>query len=109
MIKMSWTLIGEHADEWTGADTQEGAAVLEARLRAVVEASGMTAETAQHWHATFLAPVVEAVRTEGQAAVSAGRGMEQGGRSGACSPLAYPLAVAVPTVTGRVPSTLPLS
>ncbi len=72
MIKMSWALIGEHADEWTGADTQEGAAVLEARLRAVVKDSGMAAETAQHWHATFLAPVVEAVRTEGQAAISRG-------------------------------------
>ncbi|MCX4591231.1 hypothetical protein OG819_16225 [Streptomyces sp. NBC_01549] len=72
MIKMSWALIGEHADEWTGADTQEGAAVLEARVRTAVGTSGMTAETAQYWHTTFLAPVVEAVRTEGQAAVSRG-------------------------------------
>lgn len=72
MIKMSWALMGEHADEWTGADTQEGAAVLEARLTTVVEDSGMTAETVQHWRSTFLAPVVEAVRTEGQAAMSRG-------------------------------------
>ncbi|MEU0657909.1 MULTISPECIES: hypothetical protein [Streptomyces] len=72
MIKLSWALMGEHADEWTGADTQEGAAVLEDRLTAVVEDSGMTAETAQHWRSTFLAPVVEALRTEGQAAISRG-------------------------------------
>ncbi len=88
MIKMSWTLIGEHADEWTGADTQEGAAVLEARLRTVVEDSDMTAETAQHWQATFLAPMVEAVRTEGQAAVSRGE---------AWSKAAGPMLVSVST------------
>ncbi|URN16067.1 MULTISPECIES: hypothetical protein [Streptomyces] len=72
MIKMSWALAGEHADAWTGADIQEGTAVLEARVRAVVEASGMTAAATQHWQETFLAPVVNGLRTEGLSALSQG-------------------------------------
>ncbi|MBQ0986758.1 hypothetical protein KBZ10_20025 [Streptomyces sp. F63] len=96
MIKMSWALAGEHADAWTGVDIQEGAAVLEARVRAVVEASGMTAEATQHWQETFLAPVVNGLRTEGQSVLS------QGG--GTWSKAAGPMLVSVspaPTVAQR--------
>ncbi|MFD7442975.1 hypothetical protein [Streptomyces sp. NPDC059909] len=32
MIKLSWALVAEHVDEWTGDDTAQGAAVLEARV-----------------------------------------------------------------------------
>lgn len=73
MIKMSWTLIGEHADEWTGADTQEGAAVLEARIEAAVDAGGMPPETVRSWHERILAPAIEALRTEGTSALSQGK------------------------------------
>ncbi|MBT2364655.1 hypothetical protein J7E88_04815 [Streptomyces sp. ISL-10] len=72
MIKMTWMLAGEHADEWTGPDAQEGAAILEARIGAVIEGSGMTADSVQHWRETFLAPVVADLRTEGQSALSHG-------------------------------------
>ncbi|MGW0632605.1 hypothetical protein [Streptomyces sp. NPDC002758] len=73
MIKMSWTLAGEHADEWTGMDAHEGAAVLEARVGAVVEASGMTADAVQRYREAFLTPVAENLRTTGRAALSQGK------------------------------------
>ncbi|MFE9295150.1 hypothetical protein [Streptomyces niveus] len=63
MIKLSSALIAQHVDDWTGDDTAEGAAVLEARVGAVVDASGMKPETIQHWRTTFLAPVIESLRS----------------------------------------------
>ncbi|MFD7444178.1 hypothetical protein [Streptomyces sp. NPDC059909] len=72
MVKISWALIAEHVDEWTGPDTDQGAAVLEAKVGAVVDASGMKPETVQHWRSDFLAPVVESLRTEGAAALARG-------------------------------------
>ncbi|MEV6651253.1 MULTISPECIES: hypothetical protein [unclassified Streptomyces] len=72
MIKLSWALVAEHVDEWTGDDTAQGAAVLEARVGSVVESSGMNPESAQHWRTDFLAPVVESLRTEGAAALARG-------------------------------------
>jgi hypothetical protein len=64
VIKLSWALIAQHVDDWTGDDTAEGAAVL--------EASGMKPETIQHWRTTFLAPVIESLRNEGTAALARG-------------------------------------
>ncbi|MEU4177743.1 hypothetical protein [Streptomyces sp. NPDC026589] len=72
MIKLSWALIAQHVDAWTGDDTVQGAAVLEAKVGAVVDASGMKPETIQHWRTTFLAPVVESLRTEGTTALARG-------------------------------------
>ncbi|MFD7537217.1 hypothetical protein [Streptomyces sp. NPDC059819] len=72
MIKLTWALIAQHADEWTGDDAAHGAAVLEARVGAVVDASGMKPETIQQWRTDFLAPVVESLRTEGTAALARG-------------------------------------
>ncbi|MGW7429630.1 hypothetical protein ACWGIN_08755 [Streptomyces sp. NPDC054861] len=72
MIKLTWALIAQHVDEWTGDDTSQGATVLEARVGAVVDASGMKPETVQHWRADFLAPVVTSLRTEGAAALARG-------------------------------------
>ncbi|WP_330246120.1 hypothetical protein OHA33_25555 [Streptomyces sp. NBC_00562] len=72
MIKLTWALIAEHVDEWTGDDTAQGAAVLEAKVGAMVDASGMRPETVQHWRRDFLAPVVESLRTEGTAALARG-------------------------------------
>ncbi|MFI7403097.1 hypothetical protein ACIBW9_21940 [Streptomyces sp. NPDC049541] len=93
MIKMSWALAGEHADAWIGADVQEGAAVLAARVGDVIEASGMTAEAIQHRRETFLAPVVNALSTDGQSALSQG---------GTWSKAAGPMLVSVsPTVAQR--------
>ncbi|MBB5797284.1 hypothetical protein [Streptomyces caelestis] len=37
MIKMTWALVAEHMDEWIGDDIAQGAAVLEARVGAVVD------------------------------------------------------------------------
>ncbi|MGW4559933.1 hypothetical protein ACWEOV_40925 [Streptomyces sp. NPDC004365] len=73
MIKMSWALIGEHADEWTGEDAHACAAILEARVEAVVEASGMTPEAIQSFRETFLTPVAENLRTAGRAALAQGK------------------------------------
>ncbi|MFF5154874.1 hypothetical protein ACFY3N_01150 [Streptomyces sp. NPDC000348] len=72
MIKISWALVADHVDEWTGADPQQGAAVLEAKVGAVADASGMKPETVQHFRSEFIAPVVESLRTEGAAALARG-------------------------------------
>ncbi|GAA2984094.1 hypothetical protein GCM10010447_11010 [Streptomyces fulvorobeus] len=73
MIKTSWALIGEHADEWTGDDAQECAAALETRGGAAVAASSMTPEAAQSFLENFLTPVSENLRTAGRAALVQGR------------------------------------
>ncbi|SCF88663.1 hypothetical protein [Streptomyces sp. Cmuel-A718b] len=72
MIKLTWALVAEHMDEWTGDDIAQGAAVLEARVGAVVDASGMKPETVEHWRTDFLAPVVDSLRAEGTAALAQG-------------------------------------
>ncbi|MEU7554281.1 hypothetical protein AB0B01_18420 [Streptomyces sp. NPDC044571] len=72
MIKLSWALVAEHVDEWTGDDIAQGAAVLEARVSAVVDTSGMKPETVQHWRTTFLAPVVDSLRAEGTCSLARG-------------------------------------
>ncbi|MER6348559.1 hypothetical protein ACWC10_22935 [Streptomyces sp. NPDC001595] len=72
MIKLTWALVAEHADEWTGSDVAQGVAVLEARLGAVVDASGMNPQAIRHWRTEFLAPVVESLRTEGTDALARG-------------------------------------
>ncbi|WP_320776315.1 hypothetical protein [Streptomyces sp. CRN 30] len=72
MIKISWALIAEHVDEWTGATADEGAAALEAKVGAVVDASSMPPRAKRHFRATFIGPVVEALRTEGAAALARG-------------------------------------
>ncbi|MEU0332664.1 hypothetical protein [Streptomyces sp. NPDC006193] len=72
MITMWWALAGEHVDAWTGPGVHEGAALLEARVGAVVEGSGMPAGAARHWRETFLAPVAEGLRTEAEPALAHG-------------------------------------
>ncbi|MER5754808.1 hypothetical protein [Streptomyces sp. NPDC002088] len=72
MIKLTWALLAQHVDEWTGDDTAEGAAILEAKVGAVVDTSGMQPEAVQHWRTDFLAPVIESLRTEGVAALVRG-------------------------------------
>ncbi|MFD7750675.1 hypothetical protein [Streptomyces sp. NPDC059757] len=73
MIKLSCTLIGAHADEWTGEDAHECAAILEARVGAAIDALGMAPETAQSFRETFLKPVAENLRTAGRAALLQGK------------------------------------
>jgi hypothetical protein len=41
-------------DEWAEDETAQGAAALEARAVAVVEASDMKPETVRHWQTDFL-------------------------------------------------------
>ncbi|TFV32900.1 hypothetical protein E4K10_26775 [Streptomyces sp. T1317-0309] len=65
MIKLTWALVAEHVDEWTEDDIAQGAAVLEARVGAAVDASGMQEQAVRHWRTDFLGPVVESLRTEG--------------------------------------------
>lgn len=72
MIKLSWALIAQHMDEWTGDDIAREADILEARVGAAVDASGMKPETVQQWRADFLAPVVASLRTEGAIALAQG-------------------------------------
>ncbi|MEV7342705.1 hypothetical protein [Streptomyces sp. NPDC093544] len=72
MIKLTWALVAEHVDEWTGDDIVQGVGVLEARVGAAVDASGMKPETVQNWRTDFLTPVVESLRTEGTAALARG-------------------------------------
>ncbi|MFF9099671.1 hypothetical protein ACF1AU_03660 [Streptomyces rubrogriseus] len=81
MIKLTWTLIAQHVDEWTGDDASQGAAVLEARVGAVVDASGMKSETVQHWRADFLAPVVTSAQKGRQPLPGASRGARPPDRS----------------------------
>ncbi|MGW9023105.1 hypothetical protein ACWGQ5_02470 [Streptomyces sp. NPDC055722] len=72
MIKLTWALVADCMDEWTGEDITEGAAVLEAKVGAVVDASGMQEQAIRHWCTDFLSPVVESLRTEGAAALARG-------------------------------------
>ncbi|MER6678998.1 hypothetical protein [Streptomyces sp. NPDC000983] len=72
MIKLSWALVAQHVDEWSGDSLAQGADALAAKVGAAVESSGMKPETVRHWQTDFLAPVVEALRTEGAAALARG-------------------------------------
>lgn len=72
MIKVTWALVDQHVDEWTGNDVAQGAAVLEVKVGAVIEASGMKPEAIEHWRTDFLTPVVESLRVEGAAALARG-------------------------------------
>ncbi|CAL9329299.1 hypothetical protein [Streptomyces sp. Tu 3180] len=70
MIKVTWALVAEHVDEWTGEDITRGAAVLESEVAAVIEASGMTPAAIRHFREDFLGPVVEALRSEAAPALA---------------------------------------
>ncbi|MFG3063678.1 hypothetical protein [Streptomyces sp. NPDC048231] len=72
MIKLTWALVADRMDEWTGENIAEGVAVLEAKVGAVVDASGMQEQAVRHWRTDFLSPVVESLRTEGAAALARG-------------------------------------
>ncbi|WUD77284.1 hypothetical protein OG937_39045 [Streptomyces sp. NBC_00510] len=72
MIRISWALMAQHVDEWSGTDLDEGAAVLQDRVRAAVATIGLKPEAVQHWWADFLTPVVDSLRTEGAAALARG-------------------------------------
>jgi hypothetical protein len=72
MIRISWALIAQHVDEWSGTDLDQGVAVLEDRVRAAVDTIGLKPEAVQHWRTDFLAPVVESLRGEGAAALARG-------------------------------------
>ncbi|NWF28278.1 hypothetical protein HW130_18720 [Streptomyces sp. PKU-EA00015] len=76
MFKMTWALVAEHADEWTGNDFGEAAAVLNQRVGAAVTASGMNPDAQAHFRDSFLAPVRDGIASAGKAAVEAGRGWD---------------------------------
>ncbi|MER7024948.1 MULTISPECIES: hypothetical protein [Streptomyces] len=86
MIKMTWALVAEHMNEWIGDDIAQGAAVFEARVGSVIDASGMRPETTEHRRTDFLAPVVDSLRTEGTAALARGESWSKAaGRFLACA------------------------
>ncbi|MFJ3638697.1 hypothetical protein ACIPRD_02960 [Streptomyces sp. NPDC090108] len=72
MIRISWALIAQHVDEWTGTDLDQGVAVLESRVREAVDTIGLKPEAVEHWHTDFLTPVVDSLRTDGAAALARG-------------------------------------
>lgn len=72
-FKMTWALVAEHADEWTGSDFREAATVLDEKIGAAVSTSGMAPEAQAHFRETFLAPVRDGIAVAGKAAVEAGR------------------------------------
>ncbi|KUP96405.1 hypothetical protein [Thermobifida cellulosilytica] len=72
-FKMTWALVAEHADEWTGDSYRQATMILKERVDAAVSASGMNAEAQAHWRETFLGPLRESLFTEGRSAVEAGR------------------------------------
>ncbi|MEV0849468.1 hypothetical protein AB0J21_26945 [Streptomyces sp. NPDC049954] len=71
-FKMSWAMIGEHMDEWSGTSYDQAAVVLKERVGSAVAASGMAPETQAHFRQTFLAPLRESVAAEGPSAVESG-------------------------------------
>ncbi|MFG2627013.1 hypothetical protein [Streptomyces sp. NPDC048473] len=48
------------------------AAILEAKVGAAVDASGMQEQAVRHWRTDFLGPVVASLRTEGAEAIARG-------------------------------------
>ncbi|MGA5019216.1 hypothetical protein ACPCAA_17590 [Streptomyces griseoincarnatus] len=71
MFKMTWALVARHADEWTGDNFDQAAAVLNEKVEAVV--AQMRPEIQDHFREEFLTPVRDGIGREGRAAVEAGR------------------------------------
>jgi hypothetical protein len=76
-FKMTWALVAEHVDEWTGDDFTEAASVLDREVGATVSASGMNEGAQAHFRETFLAPVRDGIAGAGKEAVEAGRGWDR--------------------------------
>ncbi|EFL15292.1 hypothetical protein [Streptomyces sp. C] len=76
-FKMTWALVAEHADEWTGDDFSEAAAVLDERVGAAVSVSGMNPDAQAHFRETFLAPVRDGIAGAGRTAVETGQGWDK--------------------------------
>ncbi|MGP3686275.1 hypothetical protein ACTVZO_16470 [Streptomyces sp. IBSNAI002] len=72
MIKMTWALVAEHADQWTGIDLAEAASVLNQRITASVAASGMDEKAQAHFRESFLGPVQESLSKDGSTAIESG-------------------------------------
>ncbi|MFJ2814325.1 hypothetical protein [Streptomyces sp. NPDC087294] len=72
-FKMTWALIGEYMDEWTGDNHKDAATVLGERIGRSVTASRMSTAAQADFLKTFLSPAQEGVLLEGRAAVNAGQ------------------------------------
>ncbi|MFI6205877.1 hypothetical protein ACIBAI_05680 [Streptomyces sp. NPDC051041] len=72
-FKMTWALVAEHVDEWTGDDFGQAAAVLNEKVGEAVAGSGMAPEAQAHFRREFLAPVRDSITREGRTAVEAGQ------------------------------------
>ncbi|WP_282703782.1 hypothetical protein [Streptomyces sp. CC219B] len=71
-FKMTWALVAEHADEWTGDDLGQAAAVLSEKIGTAVCTSGMDTDAQSHFQDTFLGSVRRRLITDGPAAVESG-------------------------------------
>jgi hypothetical protein len=72
-FKMTWALVAEHADEWTGDSYPEATAIFNERVGAAVSTSGMPPEAQSHFRETFLDPLRERLSKEGRTAMESGR------------------------------------
>ncbi|MFG2209972.1 hypothetical protein ACIQK6_24010 [Streptomyces sp. NPDC091682] len=88
-FKMTWALLAEHVDDWTGEDFTEAASVLNRKVGVAVSASGMNEGAQTHFRETFLAPLCNGIAGGGKEAVKAGRGW-----NGAAGPLLVVLSPA---------------
>ncbi|WP_425580976.1 hypothetical protein [Streptomyces thermoalcalitolerans] len=67
----------EHMDEWTGDNFDEAAAVLDAKVGAVVSMSGMNPDAQARFRREFLAPVQDGIAGAGRTAVETGQGWDK--------------------------------
>ncbi|KOG26840.1 hypothetical protein [Streptomyces viridochromogenes] len=72
-FKMTWALVAEHADEWTGSDFGQAATVLDEKVGAIVSASPMNADAQSHFLTTFLEPLRDSLASDGRKAVESGQ------------------------------------
>ncbi|MFD0394642.1 hypothetical protein ACFQ3Z_29500 [Streptomyces nogalater] len=70
--RMTWVLAAGHADEWTGDDLGQAAAVLSERIGTAVCTSGMDADAQSRLRETFLASVHKSLVADDSAAVESG-------------------------------------
>ncbi|MFK0099269.1 hypothetical protein [Streptomyces sp. NPDC091040] len=71
-FKMTWAMIGEHMDEWSGTSYEQASNILKERVGSAVDASGLNAEAQTHFRQTFLAPLRHSLASEGPAALESG-------------------------------------
>ncbi|MEU2111488.1 hypothetical protein [Streptomyces sp. NPDC019507] len=70
---MSWALAAQHADQWTGDDYAEAAAVFRTRCIATMMSAGMKADQRGLFYEQFIGPIGEGIANQGRTAIEAGQ------------------------------------